>query len=171
MQPIHDIDDVRFRNQAFIGAPKRHSERHHERNAACFGNPKRLEVLLDRLFDRHVLVLFRIGRADGDQTEHLVHFGHRSAARAMRIRNQRAIDRTWLAFYPLENLLGIARMGNDFWMREARYFDDGQAQLRKQIDHSHLGVGIDPARKALQTIARADFGDHHRAGKRQGHSS
>jgi hypothetical protein len=149
VQPAHHVDRPLFGNQAFIGAPERHPERHHECNGARFGNAQRLEVLLDRLIDRHILVLFRVGRADGNQAEHFVDFSDRGAARAMRVRYQRAIGRSRPALYPLENSLGIAQMRDDLRMRKTRYLDDRQTQIRKQIDHPHLGVGIDPARKTL----------------------
>ena len=136
MQPPHHGDDVIFRDQALIGAPERHAERHHERNSACFGDPERFEILFDRLVDRHVLVLAGVGRADRDQAEHLVDTRLCRPLGAAGVGDQRAIDRSRPALDALEHFFGVAQMRNDLRMRKAGDLDHGQAQIGEPIDNA-----------------------------------
>ncbi|MCK1289019.1 hypothetical protein IVB41_34555 [Bradyrhizobium sp. 44] len=110
MESAHHSDDVVFGNQPFIGAPERHPERHYKGDPVRLRDPKGVQVLRDRLVNRHILVLAGIGRADRDQSKHLVDFGLRGPLGAPRIRHQRAINRPAPALDALNHLFGVAQV-------------------------------------------------------------
>jgi hypothetical protein len=167
-EPSHQVDHAILGDGAFVRAPERHADRHHERDAVALGDLERQQVLLDRLVVAHVLVVARVGLARGDQAEQLAHLRVHRAVRAARVRRLPPVDDARAAADPREDLLGIAHVRHDPRVREARHLDHRHAELGQAVAQPDLVVGVDPAGQALQAVAGGDVDEQGLLGQVHG---